>query len=175
MEVIREQIRDMGAFETGLADALKEMKDGYLFAMLTDKIDIQKAETAVLDKAELYAKALEIRVFNKEREKKWFRAGIAETFRVRDICDGSKEPDRLMCWDEYQYLDIDTVRSDPAAGIARATGGGTYPLPISDYADAKIQIRNYLEEDADTGELYAADWRLIGFEEKGGAKNGEKQ
>ena len=168
MEVIREKIGNMDDFAAGLDEALRDMKDGYIFAMLTDRIDIQKAENPVLDKTELYAKALEIRVFNREREKKWFRAGMAEDFRVRDVCDDPGEPDKLLCWDENQYLDIDDTRSDPVTGIARATGGGEYPLPIADYEDAMVQIRNYLEEDADTGELYTADWRLVGFNEKGG-------
>ena len=50
-------------------------------------------------------------------------------------------------------------------GAVYATGGGKYPFPIEEYNDTKIRIRNYLEEDDDTGELYVKDWRLVGFGE----------
>ena len=86
--------------------------------------------------------------------------------------DEETEKDRLHWWNESQYLDIDTDRTKKERdngkldkGEVYATGGGKYPLPIEEYNDTKIRIRNYLGEDADTGELYVKDWRLVGFGE----------
>lgn len=172
---MEKQVKDIEAFTTEIDHAIRDMKDGYLFAMMTDKIDLQKTENAKPDRQELYAKALEIRVFNKDREVKWFRADIAGSFRVRERCDSPNMPDELVFWDEYQYLDIDTQKSSTEEGRAKATGGGEYPLPVDDYKNMAVHIRNYLEADEDTGELYVADWRLVGFEKRGGEENGEKR
>ena len=67
-----------------------------------------------------------------------------------------------------QELDSNEQKSKPEKGIAYATGGGRYELPLKDYRDAKIKIRNYLEYEEDTMQLYISDWRIIGFSKERG-------
>lgn len=157
------------------------VRDGYIFAETTEEIVFSRADSLADDERtketaeKLFSQGLEIRIFDEESEAKWFRASVEKQFRFRerrDVQNDKKETDGLFWWDESQYLDVDTKRTQKARlqgrlspGTVYATGGGEYPLPIEDYTDAKIRIRNYLGEDPDTGELYAADWRLAGFGE----------
>ena len=48
-------------------------------------------------------------------------------------------------------------------GKVFATGGGEYNLPIENYKNQKLKIRNYLGEDTETGALFIKDWRMVGF------------
>ena len=145
----------------------------YIFVMTTEEIGFCEAQRESFDRKELFDSGLEIRIFDEKSEAKWFRTGIDRPFRFRKRRDGEEtEKDRLHHWDESQYLDIDTQRTEDArksgaleAGCVYATGGGKYPLPIEAGTDARIRIRNYLGEDPDTGELYVEDWRLAGFGE----------
>ncbi len=95
-------------------------------------------------------------------------------------------------WDERQYLDIDDTKcnsdirginkeeeqcgnTDSAKSftekyIVTATGGGRYPLPIKAiegkkewYKDLQIIVRNYLNYEKNTMQLFISDWRLVGF------------
>ena len=94
-------------------------------------------------------------------------------------------------WDERQYLDIDdkkcnsdirginkeercgntdSAKSFTEKYIVTTTGGGRYPLPIKAvegkkewYKDLQIIVRNYLEYEKDTMQLFISDWRLVGF------------
>lgn len=159
----------------------------YLFAMTTECIKFFVVNDTRPDEKELSELAqngLEIRVFDKKREAKWFRASIDKEFGFRLLDDDVLKKDSLHIWDESQYLDIDDKRTKEAIekgeiqkGTVFATGGGKYPLPIESYKNAKIKIRNYLGEDPDTGELYVEDWRLIslieGIEEGGKSGDGE--
>lgn len=159
----------------------------YLFAMTTECIKFFVVNDTRPDEKELSELAqngLEIRVFDKKREAKWFRASIDKEFGFRLLDDDVLKKDSLHIWDESQYLDIDDKRTKEAIekgeiqkGTVFATGGGKYSLPIESYKNAKIKIRNYLGEDPDTGELYVEDWRLIslveGVEERRKSGDGE--
>lgn len=153
------------AFCTELENSMKSMKDGYLFAILTDRIVFCKTEEEILDKEILFQKGIEIRVFNHNGEIKWFRGSIDKDFKSRERMDTTDVmADTLKWWDEVQYLDIDERKTNSSAreqGYVYATGGGKYPLPIEFYEKKKIKIRNYLQEDPDTGELFVSDWRLV--------------
>ena len=180
----RKQIETMGEFRDSVTQAADTMKTGHILLMLTDRFDIQKLEDFDPDWESWYRKALEIRMFNKRQEVKWFRASIDKKLQCRSIADEEEDmasgngtigesPDY---WDEYQYLDIDERRSDFAKGQVYATGGGAYPLPLAgctavdgkaggftDYKDIKIKLRNYLRYDPDTKRVFIPDWRLVGF------------
>lgn len=159
----------------------------YLFAMTTECIKFFELDETRPDEKELRELAqngLEIRVFDKDREAKWFRISIDKEFGFRLLDDDFLKKDSLHIWDESQYLDIDDERTKDAIkngeipkGTVFATGGGKYPLPLEKYKNAKIKVRNYLGEDPDTGELYVEDWRLIGLvegiEERGESGDGE--
>ncbi len=106
-------------------------------------------------------------MFNEEEEVKWFR-GADQKLQCRERKDQEDQMDPLFFWDEWQYLDINEQKSKPEKGIAYATGGGRYELPLKDYRDAKIKIRNYLEYEEDTMQLYISDWRIIGFSKERG-------
>ncbi len=163
------KIENADEFQESLKKAAERMKEGYIIAMLTDKIDIrrlEKVEEETFVKELPYKKVVEIRMFNKKGEVKWFR-GSGQELWYRSIEDKENLKD-LYYWDEEQYLDIDTKRSKPENGIAYATGGGKYPLPLDNYEDAKIKIRNYLKYEDDTKQLYISDWRVLDFIEKEG-------
>lgn len=153
-------------FKAGFHQALTRMGKGYIIAMLTDRLYIQVLEQETLDREALYEKAVEIRMFNEEEEVKWFR-GADRKLQCRARNDRENPLDPLFFWDEWQYLDIDERRSKPEKGIAYATGGGSYELPLNDYKDARIKIRNYLEYEEDTMQLYISDWRVVGFSNEG--------
>ena len=156
----------------------------YLFAMTTECIKFFVVDDTRPDENELMElskNGLEVRVFDKDREAKWFRASIDKKFGFRLLDDDILKLDNLYIWDESQYLDIDDRKTEESIekgtiqkGTVFATGGGKYPFPIEKYKNAKIQIRNYLGEDLDTGELYIKDWRLVGFDE-GEEERGRKE
>lgn len=144
----------------------------YIFFMTTEEIGFYKADSPKPDYRELYERGLEIRIFDEKGEDKWFRASIEKEFKYRNITDKKKESDssNLYQWDEEQYLDIDEKRTEKAIqegsienGKVFATGGGEYSLPIENYKNQKLRIRNYLREDTDTGALFVKDWRMVGF------------
>ena len=167
------------AFEEFCADfdrtaALAE--DGYIFAMLTDRIEFQKTKGENLNRELLFRKGLEIRIFHEKGEAKWFRASMDRALRFRMRADDEQLPaDSALYWDEEQYLDIDDSRTKSSLkeeGCAWATGAGRYPLPLEKYKNAKIKIRNYLKEDPDTGALSVEDWRLVSLIEGEGEEDG---
>lgn len=150
--------------------------NGYIFIMTTENIDFCKASKEAYksdaEKEKLFRQGLEIRIFDKKSEWKWFRASVDKAYSFRRVTDDETEKDSLHWWNESQYLDIDTDRTKKerdngnlAQRAVYATGGGKYLLPIEEYEDVKIKIRNYLGEDKSTGELYVQDWRLAGFGE----------
>ena len=168
---------DLEAFCRDFEQSIASADNGYVFIMTTENIDFCKASKEAYEsdakKEKLFRQGLEIRIFDEKSERKWFRTGIDKAFSFRRVTDDEEtEKDRLHWWNESQYLDIDTDRTKKERdngkldkGEVYATGGGKYPLPIEEYNDTKIRIRNYLGEDDDTGELYVKDWRLVGFGE----------
>ena len=160
-------IQNKEEFISGFHQAATRLGRGYVVAMLTDHLYIQELEKEELDREKLYNKAIEIRMFNEEEEVKWFR-GADQKLGCREINDRENPVDSFSFWDEWQYLDIDDSRSDPEKGAAYATGGGKYELPLRDYRDIRIKIRNYLDYEEDTMQVYISDWRMVGFSKEKG-------
>lgn len=162
---------DKDMFCEDIRSGLKACKAGYLFAMTTEEIIFCKSDPAKYDEEKLFRLGLDIRIFNTQGERKWFRSGIGRDFQYRErLDDENVTADKLHYWDECHFLDIDDAKTEKKnifvqKGMVYATGGGTYPLPVEKYKDAKIKIRNYLGEDPDTGELYVEDWRLVALKE----------
>ena len=168
---------DLEAFCRDFEQCISSADNGYIFIMTTEKIDFCKASEEVYacdgERKKFFRQGLEIRIFDEKNEWKWFRTGIDKSYSFRRMTDDEEtEKDTLHWWNESQYLDIDTDRTEKERKSGKldkrkvyATGGGQYPLPIEEYYDTKIRIRNYLGEDDDTGELYVKDWRLVGFGE----------
>lgn len=153
-------------FVKTMADALSECPLGYVIVQCTDKLDIEKSMNNAVDMDNCWKHGLDIRVFDESGEIHFVRGSIADDFIVRKIID-LPDIDETSYFDESQFLDIDTKRSDATKGKAVATGGGIYPLPLENYDDAKIVIRNYVEYEKDTGRAYIKDWRCVRFVEGG--------
>ena len=126
----------------------------YAFAIWTDRADF------IIDKkADLYeGRLLEIRCFDETGEFRAVRPTPDLSFSEREITSDESWADGY--YDEAQYLDIDTARSNKKAdGWIYATGGGRYHLP----EDAgMIMIRNYYRYDEE-GIARKYDWRLVKF------------
>ena len=158
----------MSVFEE-LKDRCAGMK-GFLAAAYTDKYEIGcwPQDETELDEDKL----LEIRVFNQDREVKFFRADLSKEFRMREIDDTvsgiQNGRDYTEYMDECQYLDIDTVRSEKRFAESHeviTTGGGRFFLPAENMKDAKVIIRSYFEKDSKFGQARIFDWRVVGFME----------
>lgn len=188
-EVITKDILDKKTFLETFS--LAKQVD-YILVMSTDQFEILKSDDSFnlqekAEKKDWYQKALEIRVFNKDEEHKWFRCSIDKLFSYRVIKD-EKTPNEEEYWDEYQYLDIDLKKSKAMSGdFVCATGGGVYRLPLSELQDlekttsakeileekkekvlkdVKIRVRNYLDYEESTGQLYISDWRVVELKTK---------
>lgn len=121
---------------------------------------------------------LELRIFTSDMELKISRLNIGEDFRWRYIDDPAfeqvlyYEADEFLhqlknrVYDEEQYLDIDSNKSNGLCYVT--TGGGPYTLPVENAE--KIRIRNYLEYD-ENGIVTIPDFRIIGFIQKGSENN----
>ena len=121
---------------------------------------------------------IELRIFTSDTELKISRLNIGEEFRWRYIDDTvfeqtlHSEADEFLrqlknrTYDEEQYLDIDSNKSNGLCYVT--TGGGPYTLPIENAE--KIKIRNYLEYD-ENGIVAISDFRIIGFIQKGSGEN----
>lgn len=172
MEEAKNNTYEMKEFCRDFRRYASDTLDGYLLAMTTEElIFISMKDMESISPEKLYEQGLEIRIFDEGKEAKWFRSGPEKEFHFREQRDDNLSiNEQFIHWDESQYLDIDMKKTKEEqehgrleAGFVYATGGGKYPLPIPPGEYEKIRIRNYLKEDPDTGELYPADWRLVGF------------
>ena len=136
-------------------------------------------------------KILELRVFNKNSEYKWFRGCVGEKFNYR-LLEDNEETKKIYeePIEERQILDIDfspvvkngieEVRKYEIPGIVRMSRGGKFYLPLekeeksgSDKskektcggpcAIVKYYIPKYDSNDSSTIHAYVKDWRLAGF------------
>ena len=109
-------------------------------------------------------KILEIRIFNRQKEKKLFRGDIGKHFHERTRSD---EELKEEFYDESQLLDIDEKRSKRSfadTGRVQTTGGGSYDLPLPSMKDARVIIRYYLSRYERSGQARISDWRLVAFQ-----------
>lgn len=146
-----------------LITSAEDIESGYIFAMFTDSLMFEKCNEESIDRLNGEKdKLLDVRVFSEYIEYRAFRDNIGEDtffYRVSD--------DSLEHYDERQYLDIDTKRSNVEGNGSYAvwsTGGGRYNMPVKWNENSMIVIRNYVEYYPETGQAYVSDWRLVRLE-----------
>ena len=136
----------------------------YAFAIWTDKVDFILDKTADLHEERL----LELRCFDESGEYRVIRSTPDMYFSEREIISDESYGDGY--YDEAQYLDIDTARTEiEADGWFYATGGGRYHLPE---AARMILVRNYYRYDEE-GIARKYDWRLVNFTDQETVGRGE--
>lgn len=157
------------------------VKEGFLYAVFTDKIFLLKWPLGKndMDKMDLEcfggdlnkSSLLECRIFNEGFEYRLARTDLGRDWKERLIEDGKDSFDDYF--DEDQYLDIDDKKSERMERYCKitATGGGQYELPVEDFKNVMICIRNYVGYYEETGQAYCKDWRMVGFR-KGEKENG---
>ena len=143
----------------------------YILAIWSDHADfVQKPLTgADLEKLLDLNKLLEVRAFGPTGEYRAYRNDLTQTNYVVRAIDGEEPQAPENAYDENQYLDIDTARTQANADgwIIYTIGGGRYHLPYKGLPDIHKQkllliTRTYFEFD-DNGIAHKTDWRLVGF------------
>ena len=148
-------------FESKLLQAKSDLgADACILAQCTDELIIEELSEYDFDFDELFRHGFDIRVFSEKGELHLFRASINKDFIARFALDDAGK-DYI---DQCQFLDIDTSKLLQESAVA--TGGGEYHLPISNFKDAKIKIRNLVKYD-EVGRAYVSDWRIVNFIEGG--------
>ncbi len=66
MEYQTSMIHSVDAFRERFNQVVADRKGGYVLALLTDRVELQRADEERLDRNEMYSKALEIRVFDED-------------------------------------------------------------------------------------------------------------
>lgn len=101
-----------------------------VFAIWTDHADF------LLDINDLQEdKLLELRAFDENSEYRVYRSTVDKPFFERKIDD---ETDDMNCFDEEQYIDIDSTRLE--GNVRYTTGGGKFHLP-QDNLNAKKYVQ----------------------------------
>lgn len=169
-----------GIFEK---EDVKKISDGYLYLVFTDEIRFLKWPLHEEDREGFQKKAgddvrlLECRIFNEHMEYRVARTDLGRPWKERFADDDSEE--YQDCFEESYYLDIDDKKSEEKQKNCKnngsitvaATGGGNYELPLTEFKDRKIRIKNYVGYYEETGQAYVKDWRMAGFE-KGEIEDG---
>ena len=147
-----------------LVDFLNINKDfrGYALIQCTDRYTVLELPVSDIDISE--NKLLEIRIFNKDEEKRLFRLDLQDEFCYYETNDTCLKPE-IDYFDQQQILDIDTTK-ELEGNYVRSTGGGTYTIPKSIFGDklgrAAILIRHYFGV-TPTGQAYIKDFRCVEF------------
>lgn len=141
--------------------------DGYMIVQCTNRLIVGRLSDEI-DWKEVAEYGLDIRIFDKNREFRFFRGTIADEYVRREKDDGKEHLLPEDYYDEEQFLDIDEKRGYKASrnGVeVHAIGGGVYRIPLegNKIRDAKIKIRNYVKYEEDTGRAYVTDWRCVEF------------
>lgn len=137
-----------------MIDAVKDYK--YVFAFWTDHADFITDKAAPLNESFL----LEIRCFDEKGEYYARRDSIIDEFIAREITVEKEADYADGSYDEAQYLDIDTTRSNET--LTFAAGSGCYHLPEDAKNNPLILVRTYYKFDED-GVARKFDWRLVKF------------
>lgn len=137
-----------------IAEKINQYK--YSFAIWTDRTDFITDKTAPLNEDKL----LEIRCFDESGEYRAYRSVVDKDYAEREI----KTFDGFF--DEFQYLDIDSERSNGAE--KHTIGGGIYHLPEDAKNKAGLNVRYYYKFDDNNGVARIVDWRLVNFCNKEG-------
>lgn len=147
-----------------LVDFLNINKDfsGYALIQCTDRYTVLELPDKDIDISE--NKLLEIRIFNKDEEKRLFRLDLQDEFCYYVINDTDLKPE-IDYFDQQQILDIDTTKV-LEGNCVRSTGGGVYTIPKSVFEDklekAAVIIRHYFGV-TPTGQAYIKDFRCVEF------------
>lgn len=147
-----------------LVDFLNINKDfsGYALVQCTDRYTVLELPDKDIDISE--NKLLEIRIFNKDEEKRLFRLDLQDEFCYYVINDTDLKPE-IDYFDQQQILDIDTTKV-LEGNCVRSTGGGVYTIPKSvsrgKLGQAAIIIRHYFGV-TKAGQAYIKDFRCVEF------------
>ena len=147
-----------------LVDFLNINKDfkGYALIQCTDCYTVLELPVSDIDISE--NKLLEIRIFNKDEEKRLFRLDLQDEFCYYVINDTDLKPE-IDYFDQQQILDIDTTKV-LEGNCVRSTGGGVYTIPKSvsrgKLGQATIIIRHYFGV-TKAGQAYIKDFRCVEF------------
>ncbi len=140
--------------------------DTYIYLECTDRVGMFLFDIKLLGDEELQ-KALQVRVFNKDKEIRALRPYISSSelyVRTIDDTDG-KDKDSF---DQLLYLDIDSGSIRAGSGKAKTVNGGEYDLPVTPEAGLQLIVRNYIDTDEyEYGQAKVSDWRLCGFAKEG--------
>ncbi len=163
----KEWIKESGTckeneLETVIRRISKEIDTGLYVAMYTDRFESGK----FTDELRLEGKyALEIRIFNGDKELLLSRCSISEDFSWRFISE-DKTLDAESYYVRYHVIDKNEPLSKDYLENGNlsitSTGGGHYSLPVTD-GTKRIKIITYIDYD-ESGMAYAADNRVCGFE-----------
>ena len=147
-----------------LVDFLNINKDfrGYALIQCTDRYTVLELPVSDIDISE--NKLLEIRIFNKDKEKRLFRLDLQDEFCYYETNDTNLKPE-IDYFDQQQILDIDTTKV-LEGNCVRSTGGGVYTIPKSvsrgKLGQATIIIRHYFGV-TKAGQAYIKDFRCVEF------------
>ena len=150
-----------------LVDFLNINKDfkGYALIQCTDRYTVLELPDKDIDISE--NKLLEIRIFNKDEEKRLFRLDLQDEFCYYVINDTDLKPE-IDYFDQQQILDIDTTKV-LEGNCVRSTGGGVYTIPKSVFrvfrgnlGQAAVIIRHYFGV-TKAGQAYIKDFRCVEF------------
>lgn len=146
--------------DCNISEEVKKYK--YSMAIWSDSADFITANADIKED-----KLLEIRCFDENGELHAVRSELGEPFSFRRIPDKeSKLCDECDFFDESQYLDIDSAKTEEKNdGSVYATGGGSYHLPDDAKGKSMLLVRYYYRFD-DDGVANIYDWRLVGFTDK---------
>jgi len=141
---------------------VKEIDNGLYIAMYTDRFESGK----IKDECRFEDKyALEIRIFNEDKEVLLSRSSISEDFIWRYISD-DKNLSNESYYVRYHVIDMNEPLSKDYLKNGNlsitSTGGGHYSLPITE-GTKRIKMITYIDYD-ENGMAYAADNRVCGFE-----------
>lgn len=145
---------------------INNISQGNAIIQCTDKLIVDTIPGNI-NWDDVYKHGIDIRIFDKSKEIRFFRGTIADDFVVRKKTDENLTEDNH--YDEDQFLDIND-KCEKVDGKVQAIGGGKYGLHLNNIRDAKIRIRNYISYEEDTGMAYVSDWRCVEFLE--GKANG---
>lgn len=147
-----------------LVDFLNINKDfsGYALIQCTDCYTVLELPDKDIDISE--NKLLEIRIFNKDKERRLFRLDLQDEFCYYETNDTCLKPE-IDYFDQQQILDIDTTKV-LEGNCVRSTGGGAYTIPKSVFGDklelAAVIIRHYFGV-TPTGQAYIKGFRCVEF------------
>lgn len=143
--------------ETELMIRLGELKYQYMLAIYSDRADFVSEVTE-------HEKLLELRAFDETGEFRAYRDLLGKPFKFREINEDN-ENQFDGCFEESQYLDIDTTKIFEDKTIKQATGGGQYHLPEDVKDMTMLKVRYYYRFNGE-GIAQKCDWRLVGFDDK---------